>query len=135
MSFKASIILFFIFTCLISFSQEENNALPYFQQEPKYDTAPQFPGGSVAMFKFFTDSIRYPEPEKTKRNEGYVSVKFNVTEEGKINCIQVLNGVPGAPNLAKEAVRLIQLMPDWIPARKNGANIAAEVQISVPFSL
>ena len=132
---KLNLFILLLLVQIISFAQEENNALPYVIQEPKYDTAPQFPGGSEALYKFFSDSIRYPEPEKTNHLQGSVSAKFEVTKIGQVIHIQLLNGVPGAPNLAKETVRLLQAMPAWVPASKDGKPVDAEVILSVPFKL
>ena len=80
---KHFFLLLFIFLLKTSFAQEENS-LPYVVQEPKYDTAPQFPGGAKAMLKYFEDSIRYPEPVKAKGLLGNVYVKFIVTKKGKV---------------------------------------------------
>jgi TonB family protein len=128
-------VLLFIFVVLVKVSsaQEGENPLPFIQQEPKFDTAPRYPGGTESIIKYFQDSIRYPEPEKTKRIQGDVSVKFVVTRKGKIKNVELVNGVPGGPNLAKEAVRLIQYMPLWEPANKNGKPVDAESYLSVPF--
>lgn len=126
-----------IFICMlkISFAQHGEHPLPFVPQEPKYDTAPRFPGGSYAMMKYFDDSIRYPEPERTKFIQGNVMVKFFVTKEGRIIDVQLVNGVPGGPNLARESVRIIQSMPIWIPASKNGKAVDAEYTLSVPFKI
>ncbi|MES2140152.1 MAG: TonB family protein [Bacteroidota bacterium] len=129
------LLIIFISMLKISFGQNGEHPLPFIQQEPKYDTAPRFPGGSDAMMKYFEDSIRYPEPERTKFIQGNVMVKFSVTKEGKVIDVQLVNGVPGGPNLAKESVRVIQSMPIWIPASKMGKPVEAECNLSVPFKI
>ena len=117
------------------FAQEEYNPLPYEPKEPAYDLAPQFPGGAEALRKYYTDSIRYPEPERSKGLQGYVLVKFMVTEEGKIKEVKLINGVPGAPNFAAETLRLLYSMPPWIPATKDGKPVEVEYNLAVPFKL
>ena len=130
------LLFFFVLFVNNSFAQEDGeNPLPYVAQEPKYDTAPRFPGGTKMMMNYFEKNSRYPEPEKFKKIQGQVSVKFEVDKNGKIKNIKVLNGIAGAPNMAKEAVRLIQQMPLWIPASKNGKPIKAEYFLSIPFQL
>ncbi|MEO8150086.1 MAG: energy transducer TonB [Bacteroidia bacterium] len=119
----------------ISFAQEEENPLPYKFEEPKFDTAPRYPGGENAMFKYFADNIKYPEPEKSKGLEGSVSLKFIVIKEGKITKVEALNGTPGAPNFVKEAIRVLENMPFWIPATKKGKPVDAEYYLTVPFEL
>gem|GEM_PF-3407557 len=118
-----------------SFAQEGENPLPWNMPELAYDTAPQYRGGSNAMLQFFADSVRYPEPEKSKGLQGSVSLKFIVDTSGAVTNVQLINGVPYAPNLAKEAVRLMYSMPHWIPATKNGKRVEAEYFLSVPFRL
>lgn len=87
------------------------------------------------MMQYFKDSIRYPEPEWTQRKQGHVLVQFTISRKGAIKDIRVVNGVAGAPNLAREAERVIASMPPWIPATKNGKRVEAVVNISVPFDL
>lgn len=118
-----------------SFAQDGENPLPFVQHEPLFDTAPRFPGGPHALMKYVEDSVRYPEPEKTKGIQGNVYMKFDVTTEGKIINVKAVNGVPGGPNLVKEAERLLQTMPLWLPANKNGNNVEAEYTLSIPFNL
>ena len=117
------------------FAQEGENPLPWNMPEPAYDTAPQYPGGSNAMLQFFADSVRYPEPEKSKGLQGGVSLKFIVDTSGAVTNVQLINGVPYAPNLAKEAVRLMYIMPHWIPATKNSKPVEAEYFLGVPFKI
>lgn len=133
---KKAFLLFLLIPLIkISSAQNGENPLPYVHQESKFDTAPRFPGGPEAMMKYFQDSIHYPEPEKTKGIQGEVFVKFDVTEEGRVVNVQLVNGVPGGPNFAKEAVRIMESMPAWIPASKNGKPVKAEYTLSVPFKL
>lgn len=133
---KNILIFFFLVSIVkISFAQDGENPLPYIKHEPKYDTAPRFPGGTKMMMDYFEKNIRYPEPEKFKKIQGQVSLKFDVEKSGKVINIQLLNGVPNGPNLAKEAVRLMQNMPLWIPASKKGKTIKAEYFLSIPFQL
>jgi periplasmic protein TonB len=119
----------------ICIGQEGENPLPWSPPEPAYDIAPQFPGGPDALNKYFSDSIQYPEPEKSKGIQGYVMLKFEVSKKGEIINVQPVNGVPGGPNLVKEAIRVMLMMPKWIPATKNGKRVQAEYHINVPFKL
>lgn len=116
-------------------AQEGENPLPWTPPEPAYDIAPQFPGGAAALKNYFTDSIRYPEPEKSKGIQGAVLLKFEITRKGEIINVRGVNGVPGGKNLMHEAIRLVQAMPRWIPARKNGKRVKVDHTLTVPFSL
>lgn len=118
---------------LVISAQDEPFALPFVEREPVFDIAPRFPGGSNAMMEYFADSVRYPEPEFQQRKGGYVMVTFTVTGKGRVTDTRVVNGVAGAPNLAAEAMRLLNAMPTWEPATKKGKRVDAEVRLSVPF--
>jgi len=125
---------FFFLTSTYAFAQEDN-PLPYVQKEAAYDIAPQFPGGPDSLQAYFATHIIYPEPEKSNGIEGYVMLKFEVTKKGKIINVSPVNGVPGGPNLVREAIRVVLSMPSWKSALKKGKPVPAEVNLNVPFYL
>ena len=88
---KNILIFFFLVSIVkISFAQDGENPLPYISQESKFDTAPRFPGGTKMMMEYFEKNIRYPEPEKFKKIQGQVSLKFDIEKSGKVINIQLL---------------------------------------------
>ena len=78
------------------------------------EVMPSFPGGEKAMFDFINKelSLYY----KSGMPEGKVICKFIIEEDGTISNVEVLRGVD--PVLDKEAVRIIESMPRWIPAKR-----------------
>lgn len=79
-----------------------------------------FPGGSEALNKFVSDSLRYPAKEKAARLEAVVDIHFDISKEGK-----VMNPVAGfafgnSPGFTEEAVRMMRSMPLWKPATRKG---------------
>ncbi len=74
---------------------------------------PQFPGGEEAMMMFIKENIKYPEEAIQNKIEGRVYVQFAIDTNGTISNIEVRK----SPNesLSKEAIRIIELMPKWIP--------------------
>ena len=117
--------------CSVAVAQE--HPLPVPTRERPYDVAPHFPGGSDAMLRYFADSCRYPVEAWEKRKEGVVLATIGVDRRGRIDSVRIVNGVPGAPGLAREAERLLKGMPRWEPATKGNKRVAAEVHLSVPF--
>lgn len=99
----------------------------------KADTEPTFPGGKDALDKFITENTRYPQVSKDNGVEGIVLVGFIVTTDGSLNNIKVIKFVD--PDLETEAVRVVRLMPAWIPAEKNGTPIEAPSKVEIPFIL
>ena len=117
--------------CSVAAAQE--HPLPVPTRERPYDVAPRFPGGSEAMLRYFADSCRYPVEAWEKRKEGVVLATIGVDRRGRVDSVRIVNGVPAAPGLAREAERLLKTMPRWEPATKDGRRVPAEYHLSVPF--
>lgn len=113
----------------------QDNPLPYVEREPAWDVAPRFPGGAEGLQQYLRDSLRYPEAALRDRREGAVLATIQVDARGRVTGVRIVNGVPGAPGLARETERLLWAMPRWEPARKKKRRVPAEVQMSVPFRL
>jgi protein TonB len=92
---------------------------------------PEFPGGPQKMYEFIRQNMVYPPIELENRIQGKLFMTFVVDRSGNIKDVQTLRGVPGGPNLAKEALRVIRLMPQWNPGRQNGRPVS--VQLNLPF--
>lgn len=94
---------------------------------------PRFPGGTKELVKFLAHHMQYP-PEALKAEvEGQASVSFFLDEKGNISSPVIVSG-PGW-GIDEEAVRLVQNMPQWTPARQNGKPVAVRYTIVIPFDL
>ena len=98
-----------------------------------YEHLPEFPGGHQALMKFLSENIQYPEEAKESKIQGRVFVQFTINEIGKICNVKVVRSV--SPELDQEAIRVVKLMPDWIPARNRGQNICMPFTMPINFSL
>lgn len=94
---------------------------------------PEFPGGDAALQKFLNENVKYPDVAKENGVEGIVVVGFLVNVEGSLQDAKVLKFVD--PDLEKEALRVVSIMPAWIPAEKDGIPVEAPSQVDVPFLL
>ena len=94
---------------------------------------PQFPGGDAALINFLNANIKYPPKAAQDRIEGKVIVQFMVKKSGKIDDIKVLRSV--RKDLDNEAVRVVKMMPDFIPAKQNGEVTDMLYTIPVSFKL
>ena len=99
----------------------------------KADTEPSFPGGETALKKFITENTRYPQISRDNGVEGIILVGFIVMTDGSLNNVKVIRFVD--PDLESEALRVVALMPAWIPAQKDGAPIEAPSKVEIPFIL
>jgi len=94
---------------------------------------PSFPGGNEALFKFLGENMKYPSIAKQAGIFGAVYVSFIVEKDGLISNLKVTHGIGGGCN--EEALRVVNMMPKWIPAKKRGKPIRSQIQIPLVFFL
>jgi TonB family protein len=101
--------------------------------EIRLDRWPYFPGGYKALNKYLANNLKYPAEAADAGVQGQVLVSFLLDEEGNISTPRVVK-TPG-PELDDEAIRVVQSMPRWVPAQKNGKPVAVWYTINIPFDL
>lgn len=94
---------------------------------------PEFPGGYSALTEWIDDNLKYPVEAAMDGIEGRVIVQFIVRPTGKIVDAKVVRGI--APSLDKEALRLINIMPNWIPGRQKGKAVNVRYTLPITFKL
>lgn len=134
--------------------QSENGKLKLYplppQQQEQYqgevfafaDKNPQFPGGMDAMRKFISDNMQYPTEAIEYKEEGNVMVQFIISPTGEISDIfgvvrcRFNEQCPSTSLvLAKEAERIVGLMPNWIPGENKGDKVAVRYVLPISFKL
>lgn len=93
----------------------------------------EFPGGDEALLNFIRENIIYPAEAKQKSEQGKVYVKFVVEEDGSITNVEIARGV--YDYFDEEALRIISLMPTWIPGKVNGKTTRMNVVLPIVFKL
>ena len=88
-----------------------------------------FPGGEIGIFQFLNENVRYPSKVRQKDISGTVWVSFVVDTTGNLKDIHINQSVD--KDLDEEAIRVVNLMPKWIPLTENGKLI--EYQFTMPF--
>lgn len=125
-----------LFLCAITswnFAQDTNKVKT---AEPIVDFAevePQYPGGDSAMVNFIRDNVTYPEESREMGEQGTVYVQFVVNTDGSISEVEVIRGV--SQLLDEEAMRVIKLMPNWIPGMQQGKPVRVRYRIPIKFSI
>lgn len=94
---------------------------------------PQFPGGEEELMKFLSDNVHYPAIAAETGVEGRVTVRFVVSKTGDVTNVEVIRGFD--PSCEKEAVRVVKMMPRWIPGKQNGRNVPVYFTLPVLFKL
>ena len=123
-------------------TKEEVTIVEPKKEEPKvekvYSSAdveqmPQFPGGDAALYSFIQSHLNYPAMAIENGISGRVTVRFKVDKHGKVSNVSVARGKD--PDLDKEAVRVVKMLPDFIPAKMNGQAVAVWYNLPVKFQL
>ncbi len=98
---------------------------------------PEFTGGMAELGKYLKKTIEpnYPQMAKEAGITGKCYLKFVVKEDGSINDVQVLKGVPGCPECDKVAVNAVKSMPKWKPGKQNGRQVSVYYNIPINFSV
>ena len=95
-----------------------------------YEVMPQFPGGEGELFKFLRNNVKYPRNARENGISGKVYVSYIIDKDGGLRDIKIMKGV--SQDLDEEAMRVIKLMPKWIPGIQDG--IPVQVQYNMPIN-
>ncbi len=107
--------------------EEENKVFDVVEQMPS------FPGGMPALMKWLSDNMKYPPIAAENGVQGRVIVQFVVEKDGSVTDVHVARSVD--PSLDKEAVRVVKVMPKWIPGKQNGSAVRVKYTVPVLFKL
>jgi protein TonB len=97
------------------------------------ETPPQFPGGAAALLKFLSENLKYPPLAKENGIEGRVILNFIVEKDGSLSDVRIVRDIGGG--CGKEAVRLVQAMPKYLPGKQNGQAVRVKYTLPVAFKL
>lgn len=98
------------------------------------ETIPTYAGGDPAIALFLEENLRYPVSNMEENREGTIFVDFIINANGSIRDKSTTDSTFAGDDEAfrKEAIRLVNLMPKWIPGRQHGK--AVDVKYSVPIT-
>ena len=94
---------------------------------------PEFPGGMVEFMKWLTKNLSYPVIAQQQKIQGKVLVSFIINKDGTISSPKVVKSV--SPELDREALRVIRIMPKWKPGEDHGKPCRTYFCIPVVFKL
>jgi len=94
---------------------------------------PEFIGGEKEIFTYLKQTIQYPAQAKKKNEQGRVVVRFVITETGKVDNVKIVRGI--SQSIDNEALRVVRLMPDWIPGEQNGEKVAVYYTLPILFKM
>jgi TonB family protein len=94
---------------------------------------PEYPGGELALRKFISENINYPEIAREKGVEGRVYVSFVVDKKGNVANVAIARGVN--PALDKEALRVVNSLPAWKSGKQRGEAVNVGYTVPIHFAL
>ena len=99
----------------------------------RVDILPSFKGGNGALYKIVDANLKYPEEAKNKGIEGKVIIEFIVDRNGKVSNARVFRGVN--KQLDEEAVRVVNMLPRWIPGSIDNKPVPSYVKMPIHCKL
>ncbi len=85
------------------------------------------------MYQWLNENLTYPAEAVKKEIQGTVTLRFVVKEDGSIGDIEILRSV--SPELDAESLRVVEALPQFIPARQNGEPVAVWFTMPIRFRL
>jgi protein TonB len=107
------------------------------EEEQIFDVAeeqPEFPGGMKKLMEFLSKNIKYPRISRDNGSQGRAIVRYTINTDGSIQDTEVIKS-SGDIYLDKEAVRLVEIMPKWTPAKQSGKPVRVKYVLPVSFRL
>ncbi|MEY5048341.1 MAG: hypothetical protein RLZZ175_1700 [Bacteroidota bacterium] len=135
------IVILLLFFSVNVFGQSKNEIDDHIFIDD-YSQHPVFKGGYEPMKKFIDSIMVYPKIGIEKKIEGKVWIMFSVTKTGKLTNIKVVRSFSSeniqvdsiiSNQFDNEALRIVKLMPDWIPGERE-ENIPVDVpKVVIPI--
>ena len=94
--------------------------------------SPSFVGGIDALKAFFAQNLKIPEVMKGQEIKGRVFIRFVVRKDGKIDKVHLVKGSNDECNF--EAIRVIKMMPAWLPASDKGDAVSSYHVLPISFA-
>lgn len=105
---------------------KEGNNIPYFDYQTK--ARPNF-----NINEYIKTNIKTPKIEKYRKKGNRVVTKFTVIKTGELCDFETLRS--GGTEFDKEVLRVLRLMPTWIPANIDGETVVSEFIYPINFGL
>ncbi|OPZ32083.1 MAG: transport protein TonB [Bacteroidetes bacterium ADurb.BinA174] len=143
MNFSRLILSFYIFgTIILSAIASINNSITTISNPPPVskgkiiedpDIPPIFKGGQAEMYRFITNTLRYPADASERNVQGLVVYTFIVEKDGTLTNFDLIHRADSSLN--KEALRILQAMPPWRPAKFKDEIVRSKTYVPMYFSL
>ncbi|MES2560771.1 MAG: energy transducer TonB [Bacteroidota bacterium] len=128
-------VLFILIFISKSYAQTETDSIGDIVNYCEEMPGPE--GGEQLVVDYLQKNLKPQYDENGQKLAGRVILSFVITKTGKIALIE--NVAPRQPRFAvderlvKEAIRVVELMPDWRPGKQNGRPINVRYTLPIVF--
>ena len=131
-------VIIFVFTLSNSNIEAKIFSVAELPEDSIYTFAekmPEFPDGDTNFLSYISKNIKIPSIPESEQHELHKRgvFRFVIQATGKISDIEVVRSIH--PILDKEVVRVIESMPDWIPAEHNGKKVNVQYSFPIHFNI
>jgi len=95
------------------------------------DQDPMFQGGEQNLQQYLEDNMVYPDSAKELGINCKVQVSFTVNADSTITDAEVIKPIGGGCD--EEALRVVNKMPNWVPAQSKGKRVARQYNLELDF--
>jgi protein TonB len=99
----------------------------------RVDENPQFTGGVSAFGNFLSKNLNYPVKCKEEGIEGRVLIMVTIEKNGSVSNPRILKHAD--PLLENEALRIIKILPKFIPGKFKGKTVRVDEVVPIDFKL
>jgi TonB family protein len=85
------------------------------------------------MTKFIQKHLKYPTKAKENNIEGIVYIRLTIDSKGKVTDAMIKEDI--GYGCGAEALSVVSMMPNWLPATKDGTAVASTQTIPIAFKL
>lgn len=144
---KKFIFCFYILSGSLLFAQQysstrEKNELPTYLIAPDEEEEgdhvfsiveenPEYRGGEYALMSFIKKNKKNPEFAVENDIQGTVSLSFIIEKDVSLSNIKVIKSPHKV--LSDEAIRIVELMPNWKPGKQRGKAVRVRYQLPIIF--
>jgi TonB family protein len=94
---------------------------------------PKYPKGDAAMYKFLSQTVRYPANARQMGAQETIFVSFSIDKTGKVTDVKSVKNK--SPELGFESVRTIKALPKWSPALLDGKPIEMTYVMPITYGI
>jgi TonB family protein len=125
---KSLLLIFALLFFGTNYTTAQSESIADFAEEE-----PSFPGGEEDMMKFIQNNIEYPQLAVDAGEQGIVYAQFVVYKDGHLGDFRIMRGV--STSLDRETLRILKLMPKWVPGKQKGKLVNVRYTLPIHFRL